>query len=241
MPALFMFGFSAENKLNHSMHQMAHEAEQNRGIAAWAEEEYAKNQKQQEVHKIDTSTLTTEERLTELYKQSVANSGVRIIPGDRLGLHHQIANYWQENPFKILALLGVPTVAWIFYGRTGQAHLQTQMKVMHTRVMGQFSVITMLLGLMGFKEYMDRNGKFITEADADARVAEMGRVRQELLQRLQREQEAQAAKDLELQVAHAKDVATGNVHSKKKQHGKKAERNTAATKTPTTMEQKVGV
>jgi len=112
---------------------------------------------------------------------------------------------------------------------------------MHTRVMGQFSVITMLLGLMGFKEYMDRNGKFITEADADARVAEMGRVRQELLQRLQREQEAQAAKDLELQVAHAKDVATGNVHSKKKQHGKKAERNTAATKTPTTMEQKVGV
>ena len=30
----------------------------------------------------------------------------------------------------------VPTVGYIFYGRSGQEHLQLQMKVMHTRVMG---------------------------------------------------------------------------------------------------------
>ena len=42
---------------------------------------------------------------------------------------------------------------------------------------------------MGFKEYMDQQGKFITEAEADARVEEMKRVRESLLQRLEYEQQ----------------------------------------------------
>lgn len=41
---------------------------------------------------------------------------------------------------------------------------------------------------MGFKEYMDNTGKFITEAEADARVQEMKRVRESLLNRLEYEQ-----------------------------------------------------
>ena len=76
---------------------------------------------------------------------------------------------------------------YIFKGRSGQEHLQLQMKVMHTRVMGQFAVISMLLTLMGFKEYMDRSGKFVTEADVQARVAQMQQSRAELLLRLQRD------------------------------------------------------
>ena len=58
---------------------------------------------------------------------------------------------------------------------------------MHTRVFGQFAVITMLLSLMGFKEYMDRSGKFVTETDVQARVAQMQQSRAELLNRLQRD------------------------------------------------------
>lgn len=46
---------------------------------------------------------------------------------------------------------------------------------------------------MGFKEYMDNTGKFITEAEADARVEEMRRVRESLLQRL--EYESKVAKE----------------------------------------------
>jgi len=61
------------------------------------------------------------------------------------------------------------------------------MKLMHTRVFGQFAVITMLLSLMGFKEYMDRSGKFVTETDVQARVAQMQQSRAELLNRLQRD------------------------------------------------------
>ena len=61
------------------------------------------------------------------------------------------------------------------------------MKLMHTRVFGQFAVLTMLLSLMGFKEYMDRSGKFITEEDVQARVAQMQQSRGELLMRLHRD------------------------------------------------------
>ena len=45
----------------------------------------------------------------------------------------------------------------------------------------------MLLSLMGFKEYMDRSGKFITERDVQARVALMQQSRAELLMRLHRD------------------------------------------------------
>lgn len=42
---------------------------------------------------------------------------------------------------------------------------------------------------MSFKEYMDRSGKFITEGDVEARVAQMQQSRAELLMRLQRDRE----------------------------------------------------
>ena len=59
---------------------------------------------------------------------------------------------------------------------------------------------------MGFKEYMDQNGKFITEAEADARVEEMRRVRESLLQRLDyEEQQAKKQRDKLVQ-AHEQDV-----------------------------------
>ncbi len=95
---------------------------------------------------------------------------------------------------------------YIFKGRAGQEHLQWQMKVMHTRVFGQFAVISMLLTLMGFKEYMDRNGKYITEADVQARVAQMQESRAELLMRLQRDRiEAERIAE-KRRVAHEADL-----------------------------------
>ena len=100
---------------------------------------------------------------------------------------------------------------------------------MHTRVMGQFSVIALLLGLMGFKEYMDRNGKFITEDEANARVAEMHQVREELKERLRQEKQVQLAMEQERARAHAADVAAGQTHDKKpkKKKNNKANKNTA--------------
>jgi hypothetical protein len=66
---------------------------------------------------------------------------------------------------------------------------------MHTRVFGQFSVIIMLLSLMGFKSYMDNSGKFITQAEADNRVEEMKRMREELLKRIEFDKKMKEQRD----------------------------------------------
>ena len=206
MPPLFAFAAAAETKLVHSMHEMASHAEHSKQMAEWSHQEHQKQLadhkdriKRMSTQKIlaepgmrEEGNLTTsdedhERRIVEKFRESVINSGVRVVPGDSLGVHHEIANFWQENPFKILAAIGVPTVYYIFRGKQGQEHLQLQMKLMHTRVFGQFAVISMLLTLMGFKEYMDRSGKFVTERDVQARVAQMQQSRQELLMRLQRD------------------------------------------------------
>jgi hypothetical protein len=224
MPALFMFGWTAESKVNYKMHEVAQETEHAIASAAWAEEKHALDRKKREAITTDAkqTMIDTERELTELYRQSVEQSGVRVVPGDRLGPHHVALNYWQENPFKILAGIGIPAVGYIFYGRSGQQHLQFQQKVMHTRVYGQFSVILGLLALMAGKEYMDRNGKFITESEANVRVAEMHRVREDLMLRLNHAKQLKEAQQHELEVAHEKDVKEGHVHDHHKKKAKQA-------------------
>lgn len=147
-----------------------------------------------------------------------------------------MANYVQENPFKVLASLAVPGVAWIFYGRTGQEHLTFSMKLMHTRVFGQFATISCLLGVMGFKEFMDRSGKFITEAQAEARVEEMQDLRLSMLQRLEASNKAQQAYQDAIQKAHDEDVKEGHaIQHKKKKHGHKKQQHHEAVDSNATM------
>lgn len=207
MPALFTFAFTAEMKLSHQMQQMASERDHARESTEWAEKKHAEQKRQLQENKEsynNKEALSTELEITQLYRQSVENSGVRIVP--HLGWHHRIANFWQENPIKVLACMAAPAVAYIFYGRSGQQHLQLQMKVMHTRVMGQFTILSMLLTLMGFKQYMDSNGKFITEDDAQRRVLDMQARREELLERLKVEKEWKNQLDQRMAAAHQEDL-----------------------------------
>lgn len=66
---------------------------------------------------------------------------------------------------------------------------------MHTRVFGQFTVIGMLLAIMGFKTYMDSMGKFITQKEADIRVEEMKRMREDLMRRIAFDKQMKAKRD----------------------------------------------
>lgn len=289
MPPLFAFAAAAESKLVHRMHEMASHADHSEKMAHWSQQQLEQQQHQQQQryndldeHRKKLQRMTTqkilseagmmgdiggydeeqENALVEKFRESVVNSGVRVVPGNSLGVHHEIANFWQENPFKILAGIGgetyshrfrfeyylpvlrlvcsvftmsctktvisngslfaymmsslsssvVPTVLYIFKGREGQQHLQFQMKVMHTRVFGQFAVITMLLTLMGFKEYMDRSGKFITEEEVQARVDQMRESRAELLLRLQRDRMEAEALAEKRRKAHEEDLMkTGEI------------------------------
>lgn len=59
---------------------------------------------------------------------------------------------------------------------------------------------------MGFKDYMDKQGKFITQTEADARVAEMQHTRQVLLHRLEYERQQQEARQAQIVAAHEEDA-----------------------------------
>lgn len=72
-------------------------------------------------------------------------------------------------------------------------------------------MLTMLLSLMGFKEYMDRSGKYITEEDVQARVAQMQQSRGELLMRLQRDRIGAAEVEEKRRVAHEADLKASEV------------------------------
>lgn len=236
MPPLFAFAFAAEQKLVHSMHDMAGRADHSKKMAEWSEE-WALRQHRDHLQRMTTQKILAEpgmreggnlaaapsssssqaedaeheEKILARFRESVVNSGLRVVDGNSLGLHHKMANFFQENPFKILAAVGVPTVFYIFKGREGQAHLQTQMKVMHTRVFGQGTVLIMLLSLMGFKEYMDKTGKFVTEADVQSRVALMQQSRAELLMRLQRDRMEAAMVAEKRRKAHEADLKSNEV------------------------------
>lgn len=198
MPPLFVFGLTSEKKLEHQMKQMAHE-----GSIAWNEEQEAK--RREELNNSIKSADQTK-AMMDLYRSEVEASGVRIVPGDSLGLHHRALNYWQANPFKMLAAAGVPTVLYIFKGKSNQAHLQLQSKIMHTRVYGQLAVIGMLLGFMGVKTYMDTEGTFITEAQAEAKAREMAEKRNRLLSRIEFNKKLESDRREMIRKAHDIDV-----------------------------------
>jgi hypothetical protein len=142
MPALFMFGLTSEMRLTDKMHEIAEQTRHAQHTVFWAER--AAN------HSINPHALGTHEmHLSNLYQQSIDQTGVRVVPGDTLGLHHRAANYLQSNPIKALAFAAVPSVGYIFYGRAGKQHLDLSVKLMHTRVFGQFTTISLLLSVIG--------------------------------------------------------------------------------------------
>eukprot|EP00560_Eucampia_antarctica_P009349 CAMPEP_0197828636 /NCGR_PEP_ID=MMETSP1437-20131217/5170_1 /TAXON_ID=49252 ORGANISM="Eucampia antarctica, Strain CCMP1452" /NCGR_SAMPLE_ID=MMETSP1437 /ASSEMBLY_ACC=CAM_ASM_001096 /LENGTH=295 /DNA_ID=CAMNT_0043429923 /DNA_START=45 /DNA_END=932 /DNA_ORIENTATION=- len=210
MPALFMFALSSETKLHHKMHEIAQESEHSKNIVEWSTATQKKGVESENNSSSSINNMDAEKQITALYRKSVEESGVRIITSDRLGPHHIFANFWQEHPFKLLAMAGVPTVLYIFKGRNANQNLQLQSKLMHTRVFGQFALISMLLTLMGFKEYMDKYGRFITQADADQRVLQLQRMRQDLMERVKQDKKMKEYREDMIRNAHQQDVNNNN-------------------------------
>lgn len=63
--------------------------------------------------------------------------------------------------------MGVPTVGAILYSTRHETHLKLSQKIMHTRVLGQMSVLTMLVFVMGFREYMRLHGGVFVDENAE--------------------------------------------------------------------------
>lgn len=116
------------------MYEIAKETEHSHQTVRWAESQQQANP--------SASQVQADQQLMKLYRKSVEDSGVRIVPGNELALHHKMSNFVANNPLKTLLGLAIPSVGLIFYGRTGKEHLQLSMKLLHTRVFGQFATIS---------------------------------------------------------------------------------------------------
>ena len=130
MPPLFAFAAAAENKLVHSLHEKASHKEHSKQMAAWSQQ-HELNEHKKKLQKMTTQkilaepgmreegnlTLSADEenerRIVAKFRESVVNSGVRVVEGETLGVHHKIANFWQENPFKILAAIGGKSTSYL--------------------------------------------------------------------------------------------------------------------------------
>lgn len=173
MPPLFIFAVTSEQKLTHRMHEVASESEHNLETIAWAERKKTKDVSGEAQH------------LRQLYRQSILDTGVRLVDTPTLSSYQQTANFVQGNPFKCIAAIGMPAVGAIFYGQGGKHGIveSMQMRILHTRVFGQFAVLCTLIGVMSLKEVMDRYGRYVTEDDIEARIQEMEATRTQLMTR----------------------------------------------------------
>jgi len=118
MPALFVFALTSERKLFHRMEEVAEETEHAIKSVEWADRHHRK-------HSLPAASADEQEKqkeLRDLYRKAVLNSGVRVVEEDHLSMPHQAANFVQANPLKVILSIGVPAVAYIFYGRSGKEH-----------------------------------------------------------------------------------------------------------------------
>ncbi len=114
MPPLFAFAAAAENKLVHRMHEMAAESSHSREMAEWSTQTHKQElqKHKQQLKKMSTQKILAQPGMTDKgalsiqedeekereialkFRESVVNSGVRVVSGD-LGVHHRLANFWQ--------------------------------------------------------------------------------------------------------------------------------------------------
>lgn len=189
MPPFFAFALTSEMKVGQKMEEMASEAKHAKDLHEWHQKERKPQMFRYAAGNSSEHVDTDVNEMLNMYRKSIENSGVRIVPGDSLSIHHVTSNFVQEHPFKLLTFFGVPSVAYILWSKNHQQHLQVQQQLMHTRVMGQFTVIGLLLTFMGFKTYMDMYGKFITEADMNLRIEDMQLAREHFLEKLEKSKE----------------------------------------------------
>lgn len=89
-----------------------------------------------------------------LGKDAIAKN--REITDARLSVPKRIANTVYDSPYWTLGICGGTAVGTIF--SLQPKALTLQQKILHSRVMGQFSVLAILCSLMGFMDYMRRRG-----------------------------------------------------------------------------------
>jgi len=86
----------------------------------------------------------SEETASRLARPDAYERHVRKEAHENDSFLHSTKKMLDDNPVKFLAMIGIPLVGTIFYVKGRDPSLTLSQRVMHTRVMGQFSVLALL-------------------------------------------------------------------------------------------------
>lgn len=70
--------------------------------------------------------------------------------------------------------MGIPAVGGILYSLRNEGNLKLSQKLIHTRVYGQMTVVSMVVVMMGFQEAMKRNGGLFVASQPEEEEEEAG-------------------------------------------------------------------
>lgn len=106
-------------------------------------------------------TFVSEQVTTRLARPEAFAYALQEKKASQLPPHQRLANFFYYNPYKIMAMVGFGGVGAIYYQTSKNPELSVSQRVLHTRVLAQFSVLLSLAGLMFFKDVMDKRGPFL--------------------------------------------------------------------------------
>ena len=94
------------------------------------------------------------------YSNSAKSAAEKEAIMSKMPTYQRVLNWGYDNPFQVIAMGGVPLVGAILKQQMAVKHLKMSQRIMHSRIYGQAGIITILLVTMGFRNYMDKNGRF---------------------------------------------------------------------------------
>jgi len=115
------------------------------------------------------STVNNAQRYPERY--GLGDINALIVEEKKVStmpIHHKMINYCYDHPFQFISVVGVPFAYGILKQQLELKHLTLSQKIMHSRVLAQGGVLTILLSTMAFREYMDKNGRFPGDEEEQA-------------------------------------------------------------------------
>ncbi len=165
MPGLFVFALTSELEMSSLKRQEADRLVRS-GALSTSEDTGEKKMVSTPVSApvLDAYTSNIDET-RRMWRKEYNDEPVRIV--SRLGFAQRAANFVHEYPFRVIAGVGIPMASAVLFVQTGKGtdHLKFSQKLMHTRVYAQTGAIGLLMGVMMFKTWMDRQGLYMTEAE----------------------------------------------------------------------------
>jgi hypothetical protein len=95
-------------------------------------------------------------------KYGVDGSSIQktVVKPSSMPFHHQAMNYFHDHPFVLISSVSFPFVGSVLYQQMQIKHLTISQRILASRVIGQAGVLVIALSVIGFRDYMDKHGRF---------------------------------------------------------------------------------